>query len=100
MFSYDRLVVFAAYLMISGCLVLIATQARGQQSTNTVSAQQLAKSAHNPFEDYVKVPIEPPTGFGLGPHNNAGASLNIEPLIPLRLNPEWDLIAQPNLTVT
>jgi len=60
----------------------------------------LAKSVHNPFEDSVKVPFLSTTGFSIGPHHNAGESLNIAPVIPFRLNAEWDLIAEPSLSVT
>jgi len=71
-----------------------------EPSASTVAAQDLAKSTHNPFEDSIKVPFQATTGFSIGPHHNAAESFNIEPLIPLRLNSQWDLITQPNLTVT
>ena len=71
-----------------------------QPATGALSEQDLAKSVHNPFEDFIKVPIESDTGFSIGPHHNASESLNIEPLLPLRLSAGWDLIVQPNFTVT
>lgn len=70
------------------------------QSTSATSDQELAKSVHNPFEDFVKVPIQSTTGFQVGQHHNAGDSVNIAPLVPFALNAEWDLIAEPSLTVT
>ncbi len=70
------------------------------QLATSLAPQDLAKSAHNPFEDFVKVPIQVTTGFGIGPHRNAGTSLNVAPVIPISLNREWDLIAQPSLSVT
>jgi hypothetical protein len=70
------------------------------QSPSVLTNQELAKSAHNPFEDFVKIPIESTTGFQVGHNHNAGDSLNIEPLVPFSLNSDWDLIVQPNLTVT
>jgi hypothetical protein len=76
------------------------TPAQAQQVASSVGAQDLAKSAHNPFEDFVKLPFEATTGFGIGPHHNAGEGLNIEPQIPFRLTPQWDLIAEPSLTLT
>jgi hypothetical protein len=79
---------------------LLPSAASAQQAANSLNSQELAKSAHNPFEDFVKVPIQTVTGFSIGPHHNAGESLNIEPLLPFRLTPQWDLIAQPNLTLT
>ena len=62
--------------------------------------QQLAISAHNPFEDFVKVPIQSTTGFQLGRSHKVGNSVNIEPLFPFSLNADWDLMARPSLTFT
>ena len=71
-----------------------------QPTTGAITDQELAKSAHNPFEDFVKVPIQSTTGFQVGHNHNAGDSLNIEPLVPFSLNADWDLLARPSLTVT
>ncbi len=61
--------------------------------------QELALSVHNPFEDFVKVPIQSTTGFQLGRAHKVGDSVNIEPLLPFPLNADWDLFARPSLTV-
>jgi len=71
-----------------------------QPPTSVITAQDLAKSVHNPFEDSVKLSIQSATGFELGPHHNAGDSFNIQPLVPFSLNTQWDVIARPSLTVT
>ena len=85
---------------------ILGVSAHAQQTStpaqlpSALTDQELAKSAHNPFEDFVKIPIESTTGFQVGHNHNAGDSLNIEPLVPFSLNSDWDLIVQPNLTVT
>jgi len=86
---------------------VLAASAHGQQAppaaeptTSAMTDQALAKSVHNPFEDFVKLPIESDTEFEVGPHHKAGDSLNIAPLVPFSLNGDWDLIAEPSLTVT
>jgi hypothetical protein len=71
-----------------------------QPPTSVITAQDLAKSVHNPFEDFVKLSIQSATGFELGPHHNVGDSFNIQPLVPFSLNTQWDVIARPSLTVT
>lgn len=71
-----------------------------QPPTSIITAQDLAKTVHNPFEDFVKISIQSATGFELGPHHNAGDSFNIQPLVPFSVNAHWDLIARPSLTVT
>ena len=62
--------------------------------------QELAISVHNPFADFVKVPIQSTTGFQLGRDHKVGDSVNIEPLLPFSLNADWDLFARPSLDVT
>jgi hypothetical protein len=77
-----------------------AVSAHAQQSpTPSLTDQQLAISVHNPFEDFVKVPIQSTTGFQLGRSHKVGDAWNIEPLLPFSLNSDWDLMARPSLTV-
>jgi hypothetical protein len=85
--------------------VMLAASAHAQQTapaapSNATAPQDLAKSVRNPFEDFVKVPLQSTTGFIIGPHHNAGDSLNVEPLIPIYLSSQWDLIARPSLSAT
>jgi hypothetical protein len=82
---------------------MFAPSAPGQQTLTTqpgtsVTPQDRAKSVHNPFEDFVKLPLQSTTGFNIGSHHNAGESLNVQPVIPFPLNTEWDLIARPSLS--
>jgi hypothetical protein len=71
-----------------------------QSPTVVLSDQDLAKSVHNPFANFVKVPIQSTTGFQLGRDHKVGDSVNIQPVVPFSLNSDWILIAQPSLTVT
>lgn len=89
-------------LLLAGVLVAPAQaqQTPPAQPAKSVTPQDLAKSVHNPFEDFVKVQVQPTTGFSIGPHHNAGESLNIQPLIPFSLNAQWDLMVRPSLSVT
>jgi hypothetical protein len=94
-----------ALLVLFGLLLMASPvkSAQAQQTTtpaNALTPEELAKSVHNPFEDFIKLPIESDTGFSIGPHHNAGESLSVTPVLPFRLNTEWDLIARPSLAVT
>lgn len=92
------------------CMLLstvLAMSAQAQQAPtptqsppSVMTDQELAISVHNPFEDFVKVPVQSTTGFDLDPHHNAGDDLNIEPLVPISLNADWDLFARPSLDVS
>jgi hypothetical protein len=91
-------------LLLSAILAVPAQAQQASTPTQTptviLSNQELAKSVHNPFADFVKVPIQSTTGFQLGRDHKVGDSVNIEPVVPFSLNSDWDLIAQPSLTVT
>lgn len=96
-----RTLLEVAMLLLSGVLVASApaqVTTSAQPGTGT-TPQQLAKSVHNPFEDFLKVPLQSTTGFSIGAHHNVGESLNIQPAIPFSVNAEWDLIARPSLSV-
>ena len=81
--------------------MLFPAAARAQQAASPTNPTpiELAKSVHNPFEDFVKVPIQATTAFNLGNHHDAGEAVNVEPLIPVRLTAQWDLLVRPSLTV-
>jgi hypothetical protein len=83
---------------------VFATPAHPQQSPSSNPAmstppQELAKSVHNPFEDFIKIPFQSTTGFNIGPHHNVGDSLNVQPLLPITLGRDWDLFARPSLSL-
>ncbi len=86
--------------------VVLSASAFAQQAstpasspTSAMTDQELAVSVHNPFEDFVKVPVQSTTGFQLGRDHKVGDAVNIEPLLPISLNADWDLFARPSLTV-
>jgi len=74
------------------------TPAPAQSPPGVLTDQQLAVSVHNPFQDFVKVPIQSTTGFQTGRAHKVGDAVNIEPLLPFALNTDWILIARPSLT--
>jgi len=93
-------------LSVATCLlaVLLAAPLCAQQTGTSApvmstTPQELAKSVHNPFEDFIKIAFQSTTGFGIGPHHNAGDSLNLQPFFPFSLNGDWDLFARPSLSV-
>jgi hypothetical protein len=92
------ILLLSAVLAVSAHAQQASTPA--QSPTGVLTDQELAISVHNPFEDFVKVPVQSTTGFDFDPHHNAGDSLNIAPIVPFSLNAQWDLIAEPSLTVT
>ena len=56
--------------------------------------EDLAKKTQNPVADLISVPFQNNTNFGLGPHNRAQNILNIQPVVPLNLTDDWNLITR------
>jgi hypothetical protein len=57
-------------------------------------AGDLAKKTQNPVADLISVPFENNINFGVGPQRNVQYILNLQPVIPLRLTDEWNLISR------
>jgi hypothetical protein len=83
--------------LVAGLLLLGAvgtTAAKGQQSN-----EELAKQAQNPVADLISVPFQNNTNFNVGPLEKNQNVLNIQPVIPIHLNADWNLITRTILPV-
>jgi hypothetical protein len=58
------------------------------------SIEDLAKASQNPIADLVSVPFQNNTNFHVGPFNRTQDMLNIEPVVPMHLNSQWNLISR------
>jgi hypothetical protein len=59
------------------------------------SAEELAKKTQNPVADLISVPLQNNFNFGAGLHHNKMLYvLNIQPVIPIKLNDDWNLITR------
>ena len=68
------------------------------QSPSTPAAQSetaaLAEKLQNPVGDLISVPFQNNTNFGVGPHNGTQNVLNIQPVIPIHVNADWNVITR------
>jgi hypothetical protein len=58
------------------------------------TAEELAKKTQNPVADLISVPIQNNLNFGLGPHNRAQNILNVQPVVPIKLTEDINLITR------
>jgi len=70
-----------------------------QQASNEDEATALAKKVQNPVSDLISLPFEYSFNFGYGPDEETQYLLTIQPVIPLKLTKDWNLITQSILTV-
>ena len=58
------------------------------------SQEALAKAAQNPVAKLISVPFQNNFNFGVGPNNVMQYVLNVQPVIPISLNEDWNLITR------
>lgn len=77
-----------AGLGLAACLVAAAAFAAEPGET------ELAKKAQNPVADLISVPFQNNFNFGVGPDDELQYILNVQPVIPVRLNEQWNVITR------
>jgi opacity protein-like surface antigen len=56
--------------------------------------EDLAKKSQNPIADLVSVPFQSNTNFNAGPFDRTQEILNIQPVVPLHISPDWNMISR------
>ncbi len=64
-----------------------------------LSAEELAKIAQNPVGALISVPFQNNTNLNYGPEKGTQNVLNIQPVIPISLNDDWNIITRTILPV-
>src|ERR1039458_9556136 len=60
---------------------------------------ELAKKLQNPVAALISVPIQNNWDFGIGQADAMKYTVNIQPVVPLRLDKDWNLIIRPIMPV-
>jgi hypothetical protein len=74
--------------------LLVSATARAE-----LSAEQLAKLAQNPVGNLISLPFQNNTNLNFGPEKGTQNILNIQPVIPIEVNSEWNVITRTILPV-
>ena len=59
-----------------------------------MSAEELAKLAQNPVGNLISVPFQNNTNFNVGPQDGTQNILNIQPVIPISVDEDWNIITR------
>ena len=54
----------------------------------------LAEKLQNPIADLISLPFQSNTNFNVGPNKGTQEILNIQPVIPIHLNEDWNVITR------
>ena len=75
-------------------LGLCALALTGSAIAQDQSAGDLAKAAQNPIASMISVPIQSNINLDWGPEGDTFAVTNIQPVLPFKLNDDWNLITR------
>ena len=97
------------YAAVLAALLVAAPQAKAQDSNSSSpvnltsnapddgsggSASDLAKKLQNPIGDLYSFPFQSNTNFNYGPNKGTQENLNIQPVIPIHINKDWNVIVR------
>jgi hypothetical protein len=75
--------------MAASALIAIAGSSHAQETS-----ADLAKKPSNPIASLISVPFQLNYDHGYGPLDGDKTTLNIQPVIPISLNADWNLISR------
>jgi hypothetical protein len=65
-----------------------------EQEEGASAAGELQKATQNPVASLISVPLQNNTNFNVGPLDRTQNVLNIQPVIPMRVSENWNLISR------
>ena len=80
-------------VLLSICLVFMGIRG-GCLLAAEEAAENLAKKTQNPVADLISIPFQNNFNFGVGPEEDLQYILNIQPVIPVKLGEDWNLITR------
>jgi hypothetical protein len=84
---------------LASCGLAAAASLALAQEKPAMSAEELAKAVQNPVANLISVPFQNNTNFKVGPQDGTQNILNIQPVIPIGLSPDWNLITRTILPI-
>lgn len=74
---------------------LLASPLRAaDEASSPESTEELAKKTQNPVADLISVPFQSDFNFNTGPKDRTVYVLNVQPVIPIRITEDWNLITR------
>ncbi|MGD0102706.1 MAG: hypothetical protein ABSC06_01545 [Rhodopila sp.] len=64
------------------------------EAVEAESETDLAKQLQNPIGDLYSVPFQSNTNFNTGPHKGTQEILNIQPVLPIHISQDWNIITR------
>ena len=84
--------IFASVLLI--CSGYAQQPAAPAAQVPGASTAELQKAVQNPIASLISVPFQNSSAFGIGPYDRTQDVLNIQPVIPVAISKNWNLITR------
>jgi hypothetical protein len=84
----------AVSLLSFGVAAQSTAPAPPPDDTSGEDATALAKKLQNPVGDLYSFPFQSNTNFNTGPHQGTQDILNVQPVIPIHINDDWNVITR------
>lgn len=81
-------------LLVAFMLCLLQSGAAGQGTASASDAEALAKESQNPISSLISVPFQNNWNYGLGPERRTQWVLNMQPVVPVALSEDWNLVTR------
>ena len=84
-------------LLLVICSFVVSSYSFSQDASKQPTAQShadLAKQSQNPIANLISLPFQNNINFGIGPHSRTQNLLLIQPVIPISLGKNWNLISR------
>src|SRR4249919_3589530 len=78
-----------ARMFTAAVLLMVCASLRAE-----MSAEELAKLAQNPVGNMISLPFQNNTNLNFGPEKGTQNVLNIQPVIPIEVNNDWNIITR------
>ena len=82
------------YIAWLTAILVIAAMMAGSPAHAEMSAEELAKLAQNPVGNLISVPFQNNTNLNFGPQKGTQNVLNIQPVIPISISADWNIITR------
>ena len=91
MYSSVRRKEFCVVVLAGACFLSTTLQAQ-QKPPEAQDDKALQNAVQNPVASLISVPLQNNTSFDIGPFDRTQNVLNIQPVIPIRISEEWNMI--------
>src|SRR6185295_12551207 len=81
-------------MRLASVLFAVAAVAASASSRAEMTAEELAKLAQNPVGNLISLPFQNNTNLNFGPEKGTQNILNIQPVIPISVSKEWNIITR------